>query len=352
MQPRGASAARPKQVRYLDIDQAQLYVRTPGHSMNYDIEADWHLLNTCNYRCDYCFSPHDKLGQKLRTHASPQQWQAAFDATGYTWLLHMTGGEPSIYPSFAELSEALTTRHFISMNSNLSRPLQSFAERIDPARVSFINAGFHFEERERRSDNAVFLKNIELLQSKGFPLLVSIVATPNALARFQEASDILAQVGIVPIPKVLRAPHEGQRLPEAYTELDRERFRKFANVARKFYEPLLSSASERPSIDMFQDDDLLYGEPSFTGQSCEAGHRFVKINPTGEVIRCGGPTVYGNVLAGTFKRARGPKPCNTYACVYFCQKYATPSAPLRQRKSGPGFFNWVSNFIGETKSPN
>jgi MoaA/NifB/PqqE/SkfB family radical SAM enzyme len=295
--------------------------------MQYEIEADWHLLNTCNYRCRYCFFSPDLLGEKLQTHASPEQWRSAFDATGYTWLLHMTGGEPCIYPSFAELSEALTRRHFISLNSNLSRPFQSFAERVDPARVSFINAGFHLEERERRSDNIVFLKNAELLRSKGFRLLVSIVATPKALERFQEASDILAQIGIVPIPKVQRGPYEGRHFPEAYTALDKARFRKFSDLARKFHEPLLLNAFGRPSIDMFKDDDLLDGEPSFAGQSCDAGHRFVRIDPAGEVIRCGGPTRYGNVLAGTFKRAKGPKPCNTRYCVYFCQKYAKSSAP-------------------------
>lgn len=289
--------------------------------MHYEIEADWQLLNTCNYRCPYCFFTSDILGEKISTHASPTQWQSAFDATGYVWLLHITGGEPGVYPLFGELSEALTRRHFISINSNLSRPFQSFAERVDPARVSFINGGFHLEERERRSDNVAFLKNADLLQSKGFPLLVSIVATPNVLARFQEAADLLAKVGIVPIPKVLRGMHEGRRFPEAYTAIDRARFRARADIARKFYEPMLSKAPERPSIDMFSDDDLLDGEPSFAGRSCDAGHRFVRINPTGDVIRCGGPTMYGNVLAGTFKRAKGPKPCNTQHCVYFCQKY-------------------------------
>ena len=319
--------------------------------MQYDIEADWHLLYTCNYRCGYCFFSSDVLGQKLQTYASPQQWQSAFDATGYTWLLHLTGGEPSIYPSFTDLCEALTKRHFISLNSNLSRPFQSFAERIDPARVSFINSGFHFEEREHRSDNSAFFRNVELLRSRGFPVLVSIVASPSTLARFQEASDLLAQIGIVPIPKVMRGAYNGQVFPEAYTEPDRERFRRFAALARDFYEPSLANAAERPSIDMFRDDDLLYGEPSFAGQCCEAGRRFVKLEPTGEVIRCGGPTVYGNVLAGTFKRARGPKPCNTQACVYFCQKYAKPAAP-RPRSFAPEFLTRFSDFIGATGKPN
>lgn len=296
--------------------------------MIYQIEADWHLLNTCNYRCPYCFSPADKLSEKLQSYASPQEWQSAYDATGFTWLLHMTGGEPSVYPQFAELSAALTERHYISVNSNLSRSFQAFAERVDPARVSFINAGFHLEERERRSDNVAFLKNAELLRAKGFRVLVSIVATPTALERFQDAADILAQIGIVPIPKVLRKLHDEKRFPEAYTDMDRTRFRAFASVARKFYEPLLSEASERPSIDMFNDDELLDGEPSFAGQSCEAGCLFVKIDPAGDVIRCGGPTRYGNILDGTFTRASGPAPCNSQHCVYFCQKYAKAAVPL------------------------
>ena len=29
----------------------------------YDIEADWQLLNTCNYRCEYCFFPDAVLGE-------------------------------------------------------------------------------------------------------------------------------------------------------------------------------------------------------------------------------------------------------------------------------------------------
>ena len=74
--------------------------------MKYDIEADWHLLDTCNYSCSYCFFGPEVLKSKLRKYAAPSDWQSAFDVTGNIWLLHMTGGEPSIYSDFAELCEA------------------------------------------------------------------------------------------------------------------------------------------------------------------------------------------------------------------------------------------------------
>ena len=41
----------------------------------YEIEADWQLSNTCNYRCSYCFFPPEMLGEKLRTFATPQEWR-------------------------------------------------------------------------------------------------------------------------------------------------------------------------------------------------------------------------------------------------------------------------------------
>src|SRR5262245_6196950 len=120
--------------------------------MKYDIEANWHLLNTCNFRCEYCFFSAEVLGEKLRTFAGVDEWQTAFNATGKTWLAHITGGEPSVYPNFIELCERITERHYISVNSNLTHAtFAKFAERIEPSRVSFINAGLHLVEREGRS---------------------------------------------------------------------------------------------------------------------------------------------------------------------------------------------------------
>src|SRR6188768_467149 len=110
-------------------------------NLKYDVEADWVLLTTCNFRCTYCFVPLPALATKLTTYGTNGQWTEGFDATGKTWLLHMTGGEPSIYPGFVDLCDQLTRLHYLSINSNLShRCIETFAERINPERVHFINA--------------------------------------------------------------------------------------------------------------------------------------------------------------------------------------------------------------------
>jgi MoaA/NifB/PqqE/SkfB family radical SAM enzyme len=289
--------------------------------MKYDIEADWILLQTCNYRCSYCFAPPEMLGEKLQTYGTPQQWRAAFDATDRTWLLHITGGEPSIYPGFVDLCDILAERHYLSLNSNLTHAsLQAFAKRVDPSRVSFVNAGFHLEERDRRSGHAAFLTNGDALRAHGFSLLVSLVATPAALARFDDAAAILRPLGLVPVPKLFRGLLDGKLYPDAYSQLDKERFLYRAELARECYAPMLESMAERPTADIFRDDELLEGEPTFTGMSCDAGHRFVRIEPNGDVNRCGPPHL-GNLLAGTFAPRQAAAPCDTRFCYYFCKKY-------------------------------
>jgi MoaA/NifB/PqqE/SkfB family radical SAM enzyme len=290
--------------------------------MRYDIEADWHFINTCNYRCSYCFFPPEFLGQSL-PEATPEDWQRGFDLTGFTWLLNMTGGEPTVYPRFAEMCAGLTERHFISMNTNLSRPsILAFGDVVDPVRVGFINAGLHYHERIVRKGLETFIRHHNYLQERGFPIFVSAVATPEVLERMEEIVEALRPAGVRPIPKLLRGMHDGKRYPRSYTDLDRERFRHYTRLSRQFYGPLLATRAEAPSTNPFGDENFLHGIPSYTGRMCEAGHRFVTIRPNGRVFRCSNKVPLGNLLRGTFARRTEPAVCDTHYCFYFCQKYA------------------------------
>jgi len=56
---------------------------------HYDIEADWHLLNACNYRCSDCFFGPETLGAKLTVQAD------SVYPDGLTrGLQHHVAGEP------------------------------------------------------------------------------------------------------------------------------------------------------------------------------------------------------------------------------------------------------------------
>jgi len=291
---------------------------------HYDIEADWQLLNTCNYRCTYCFFGPETLGSKLTSYADADAWRASFDRTGMTWLLHLTGGEPGIYPKFVELCSSLTRRHFISLNTNLTHSsFSQFAKCIDPSRVSFINAGLHLEERDKRGDNARFIDHATLLQDSGFRLLISLVATPDALRRFEEAAERLRSANLFPIPKLFRGTSDGKIYPEAYSESERALFRDYAKRARDFYHDRTNKGSEPPSIDMLNDDRYVGGVPIYKGRLCSAGSRFVQIYPNGDVFRCGGLGLQGNLLAGTAVFRSKAALCDNQHCYYFCDKYST-----------------------------
>lgn len=300
--------------------------------MTHDIEGDWQIFSTCNYRCDYCFLSDEALGAKVQVQATPAEWRAAFDRTGKTWLLHITGGEPSHYPDFVELCAALTERHEISLNSNLTgRAILDFAERIDPAKVSFINAGLHPAERARRNGLDVFMRHAEALKRRGFPLMVTVVATPEVLYRFDELVTQLVPLGVVPFPKLMQGTQNGRLYPDSYTEEERALFRRHSLAAERRNPQLFGPKRVRPSIDPTLGRDHLARTPDYRGQLCTSGQEFVMIRSDGDVVRCGGRPL-GNLLEGTVKFARKAKPCDRRHCFYFCEKFTARAEAQWARK--------------------
>lgn len=294
--------------------------------MKYDVEADWKLLDSCNYRCAYCFYSNESLGRKVAGLPTPHRWIDAFAATGKAWLLHITGGEPTVYPGFADLCAGLAERHYLSLNTNLTQAsVKHFAKRVDPLRVSLVHVAIHPAERERRQGWDVLLRNLELLRQHGHPVMTSIVATPEALERFEDVAEALAPSGLRPVPKSLRGPHEGRNYPSAYSTADRQRFMLAAAWAREGYRDLEAAVSEQPTIWPLYDDRKLNSTPRFRGENCESGHLFVAIHPDGATYRCGTDTPLGNILDGTLSLREQADLCATSYCPYFCTKYTRPN---------------------------
>jgi hypothetical protein len=46
--------------------------------MRDDVHVDWSLIETCNFRCKYCFCSESSLGSKVGKVSSATQWLAAF----------------------------------------------------------------------------------------------------------------------------------------------------------------------------------------------------------------------------------------------------------------------------------
>lgn len=304
--------------------------------MRYDIEADWQLLNTCNYRCPYCFFPSSLLGEKLTVYGTPEVWRQAFDQTGLTWLLNITGGEPTIYPGFASLCQLLTIKHYLSFNTNLTHPsIVDVANRVDPARVKFINAGLHAEERTRRKGLKLFLKNAACLKESNFPIFVSIVATPEVLSQVDKTIALTETVGFIPIPKLLRGPYKGRLYPQAYSASERATFIQFAARAQESYD---STLQDLPYV--FGDEKYVEGIPAFTGRMCGAGSEFIRLEADGKIYRCEvkESNYLGNILNNSFVPRTVKTPCDSEYCFYFCLRYSDftrfPKSPARSNIFG------------------
>lgn len=306
----------------------------------YDVEADWVLLTTCNFRCAYCFVPLPDLASKLTTHGTNVQWAEGFAATEKTWLLHISGGEPSIYPGFVDLCEKLSRRHYLSINSNLShRCIETFGETIDPERVHFINAAVHYDERPRPRSLAAFITRVQKLHMHRFHVFVSLVMTPIMVRNFPEISRYFESHGLSLIPKVMRDRFQGKVYPHAYSGEEKSLLREYLAKARENYVSVKAVMGETPTINMLDDDRFLDCPRSYRGKLCGSRHNFVRIEPNGVVVRCGSAMQLGNILLKNVALLNTPKPCDSFYCPYFCEKYtSSPFAPAQETKRDLGDF--------------
>jgi len=292
--------------------------------MKYDVEADFNLLKTCNFRCSYCFIPLKELGSKLTRHGSSEQWEEGFNATGKTWMIHVTGGEPFIYPGFVDLCDRLARRHYLSINSNLAhRSVAEFTDKIDPGRVHYINASLHFEERQKRAMVDEFIDRAKALLRAQFNVLVSVVMSAEMIDAFPSLAQQFGAHGLCLLPKVLRGHYRGKHYPEAYSLDQKARIRGHLLEARQKYAEILARMGEAPTIDMFADDRFLDGVGRYRGKWCGSGHNFVNISPNGDVLRCGSGERLGNILQRTVRLLTAPRRCDTEYCPYFCEKYTS-----------------------------
>lgn len=325
-----------------------------GMEMKYEMEADWLLLKTCNFRCTYCGLRPEVLGSKLAVHGTHAQWVEGFNATGKVWLLHITGGEPGIYPDFVGLCEQLTRDHYLSINSNLSNPsIVDFAERINPERVHYFNAAVHSEERQKKASHEVFIKHVQKLQKHHFNVLLSVVMTPAMVSTFPELSGYFESHGLFLLPKAMRGMYQGKSYPAAYTADERTLILEYLAKATPKYAAVIERMGEPATIDLLADARFINSIGDYRGRLCGSGYNFVLIEPDGTVVRCGSGKHhgkskifrkrFGNILLKNVSFLLAPKPCDTSYCPYFCEKYTSPEFVRLRKGAGTSLVSSLSS---------
>lgn len=314
-----------------------------------DIEFHWHINHFCNFKCDYCF-----CGRMKNAFIGPQSVQRvidAFDGTGLTCLINISGGEPFFTPNFLRLCKNLTRRHIISINTNLShKDVFHFAELIHPKRVKYISCSLHMQERERLGLVQDFIEKYKFLESKGFLIFAPYVMYPPLINRFSKDYAYFKSKGIILRPKVFRGDYSKSKLinlrifkrikpifrriyPNSYTRKQKEKILSYIAQSERdgnfhiFHET--SDVREGRILDLSLDRFFINGLPSFRGKYCLTGKSYVRMTPTGDVYRCQGSNLFlGNLFKEKINLFDRATECTQDVCLcpYLGYSYTTESS--------------------------
>ncbi len=266
-----------------------------------------------------------------------------FNRNGITWLVHMSGGEPFLFPNFLELCQKLSRNHYMSINTNLSTDnVFEFGRRIDPERVKYIQASVHLRQRGGGLDD--FIRRVIFLKSRRFKIFVSYLMYPEDMVGFEKTFQRFIREGIILFPKLYRGVwrneflHPGIKrrmrrfsrlrplLKRTYPQNYSEREKRFI---RFFYERSLRLAGDDYfdsdcTSDLSKETKWLDGVPDWRGRLCYAGVRSLRMDPWGKVTRCHSEhRVLGNLFEGEVRPMEEAEPCKSRICYcpYYGERY-------------------------------
>ena len=152
----------------------------------------WDICRECNFECGYCFNAQAGFGIPVAARSPgeiEEAWKKVFDAYGRCFI-RITGGEPFLYPYFAEIISRITKFHKVHVTSNLSQGLDDFVSKTDPRSVE-MNSTFH----PSRAGYGDFANQVLKLRRAGFKCEACYLAHPSQLREMGNAPLIAAGHG-------------------------------------------------------------------------------------------------------------------------------------------------------------
>lgn len=275
----------------------------------------WDIHYGCNYNCTYCNTP--------KPWNPPGTWERDRDKVVYPgidkWIeiwediykrygaceIHITGGEPFIYPSFMELITYLSKIHTLEIITNLFWNPDYFVKNFSPDRVR-IGTSFHPEF----SNLEEFLKKHLNLREYGFETWANYVAYPPQMDRMGEYKSKFDKLGISFNIQPYLGWYQEKEYPPGYTDSELSYLRSCydnEDIVNKKTIEWKTGAEKR----------------NLKGRFCRMGQMYAKVYPNGGVYRCCAKDTakVGNLIDGTFKLFDEPSPCESEHC--FCWRCMT-----------------------------
>lgn len=262
----------------------------------YKVFFSWYINNECNYKCSFC-SPQDIKTVMLGLDRWIAIWDGIYEKYGECHI-HISGGEPFLYPKFMELITSLSKKHTLEFSTNLSCDVNPFIDNISPKRAR-LGGSFHPEF----ANFAEFLQKISLLKQMGFDVWVNYVAYPPHLKEMggYKKSVETTLPGVLFAIQPFNGKYEGKDYPQNYTEEEK----KLMNFND-------NSEVNKETIDWRTD-----GAKSIVKDKlCRMGQMYARIYPDTEVYRCcgNGALKLGSLIDNSFKLLDEPLPCECNNC--------------------------------------
>ncbi len=282
----------------------------------------WDIHYKCDYHCTYCFLHFEKDTASVKAvYLEPEKWsdiwRGIYDKYG-SCHIHVTGGEPFVYPGFIELVSRISVWHTFEFSTNFSFDIDAFTAAVRPDRVK-ISPSFHPEFVSA----GAFIEKYLSLKDKGYLLgVVTVVGYPPLLEDLVKYRQVFYKAGIELIVYPYRGPYQERALPKEYNE-EENGLLSLMGAGKKVSKELMDSYK---SVGETETSESLPPAPE---KICAMGSSYAKILPDGEAFRCcaavwnpaktwenwGG---LGNIVNKTFSLFDSPKPCSHGAdCVCY-----------------------------------
>ncbi|MFH1283897.1 MAG: radical SAM protein [bacterium] len=262
----------------------------------------WDIHYACNYRCPYCWFDgrwHELSRQNkyLPLDEVLKPWKDIYERYGPAHI-ELIGGEPFIYPRFAELIRELSQMHTIGITTNLSVDPGKFIKQVDPSKVK-VTPTFH----PLFADFDKFVRSSLLLKGNGMSYQVNYLAYPPHLKLLKYYMNKFNEYNLKLFIMTFWGKYNGTDYPQSYTQEE-----------KRLIEPYLGNR---------QGEKFQLEPKQVKGKLCRAGQIYATIKADGLVFRCGGSCseLIGNLFSDTFKLLNAPSSCKSEFCP--CNEWAS-----------------------------
>jgi organic radical activating enzyme len=220
------------------------------------------------------------------------------DGLNKTYIFHLTGGEPFLVPNFIEICQHLEDNgQYLSINTNLTRSVDTFIKTINPNSVVFLNCSIHYLLRKKHIKP--FLKHYNDLRRAGFYLFATIVMIPELFDEIESFwNEYAAEIAI--FPKMMRGISNNKSYPQEYTERQKQSIREMVQVTSKKLESKDKARYDVLCSKSVSLDNWKTGLAPSGNEICVDGSRLVRITETGDILYCRDSRI-GNVYQAGLK---------------------------------------------------